>query len=365
VEQSEVAPYLLHRGMISAASIVDGDLRVVDASRRNRNFKIIKERGPCYLLKRGVGQDGIATVAHESTVYQFLGAMPGHVNFQRYLPRYYGYDENERILILELLGDAQDFREYHRQGSYFSITSAAALGLALSKLHRLTSTARNRNQFSGFFGRMPWALTVHRPGLSIFRDISSANLELIRILQNAAEFPQMLDELRAGWRVDSFIHHDIKWDNCLVFAPSNSKRKTGLKIIDWEFADLGDSCWDAGAVFSNYLSFWLFSIPVAGEEPPDRFLELAQYPLEHMQPAIRAYWQAYVRGMSLDAAQSGEWLVRAVKYAAARLVQTGFEQMQHSTRLTGNLICLLQLSSNIMQRPQEAIAHLLGISLGN
>jgi hypothetical protein len=119
----------------------------------------------------------------------------------------------------------------------------------------------------------------------------------------------------------------------------------------------------AGAVFSNYLSFWLFSIPVAGEEPPDRFLELAKYPLEKMQPAIRAYWRAYVQGMGLDAAQAEEWLVRAVKYAAARLVQTGFEQMQHATRLTGNLICLLQLILNIMQRPREAIAHLLGIPL--
>jgi hypothetical protein len=349
--------------MISTASIVGGDLTVVDASRRNRNFKIIRKQGPSYLLKQGVGQDGKATVAHESTVYQFLGATPEYVCLQPYLPRYYGYDQYERILILELLSDAQDFREYHRRARYFSTTSAAALGLALGKLHRLTSTAIRRNQVGGFFGRVPWALSVHRPVLRLFRDISSANLELIRIIQNVAEFPQMLDELRASWRVDSFIHHDIKWDNCLVFAPSNSKRRTGLKIVDWEFADLGDSCWDAGAVFSNYLSFWLFSIPVAGEEPPDRFLELAKYPLEKMQPAIRAYWRAYVQGMGLDAAQTEEWLVRAVKYAAARLVQTGFEQMQHATRLTGNLICLLQLSLNIMQRPREAIAHLLGIPL--
>jgi hypothetical protein len=52
-----------------------------------------------------------------------------------------------------------------------------------------------------------------------------------------------------------------------------------------------------------------------------------------------------------------------VKYAAARLVQTGYEHMQHSSHVTGNIICLLQLSLNIMQRPSEAIAHLLGISL--
>jgi hypothetical protein len=117
-------------------------------------------------------------------------------------------------------------------------------------------------------------------------------------------------------------------------------------------------------VFSNYLSFWLFSIPIMGEEPPDRFLELAPYPLERMQPAMRAYWQAYVRDMGLDAVTAKAWLLRAVKYGAARLVQTGFEHMHLSTQLTGNLVCLLQLSLNIMQRPHEAIAHLLGIPLG-
>ncbi len=124
---------------------------------------------------------------------------------------------------------------------------------------------------------------------------------------------------------------------------------------------MGDPCWDVGAVFGGYLSFWLLSIPITGETPPDRFLELAQYPLEKMQPAIRSFWRAYVRRMDLDAAASNQWLLRASKYGAARLVQTAFEQMQHSMQLIGNVMCFLQLGLNIMQRPQEAAVQLLGI----
>jgi 5-methylthioribose kinase len=360
--QPEVVPYLLRRGFISAESIVNGDLQVVDASRRNRNFKVISNRGPCYLVKQGVGRDGSATVAHESNVYQSLAAMSQSMSFQSYIPRYYGYDEHEHILVLELVDHAQDLREYHTHG-YFSTRIATTLGLALSTLHRLGSLAIARHQITGFVGRIPWVLLLHRPSFNVFRNTSNANVQLIRIIQNASEFPRILDELREGWRVDSLIHHDIRWDNCLTFDPFDSRCKSGLKIIDWEFADLGDSCWDIGSVFSSYLSFWLFSIPVAGEEPPNGFLELARYPLERMQPAIRAYWKAYVRGMRLDAIQSEDWLLRAVKYGAARLVQIGFEHMQHSTHLTGNLICLLQLGLNIMRRPEEAIKHLLGIPL--
>ena len=101
---------------------------------------------------------------------------------------------------------------------------------------------------------------------------------------------------------------------------------------------------------------------MTGEEPPDRYLELAQYPLEPMQPAIRAYWRAYARGMELQPQAAHEFLTRSMRYAAARLIQTGFEQMQRSAHLTGNQVCLLQLSLNIMRTPQEAIVHLLGIS---
>ena len=361
--QSEVAPYLLQRQFISALSIVQGDLTVVDVSRRNRNFKVISEQGPCYLLKQGVGAEGIATIAHEAAIYQWLQSIPESKELRGYLPHYYGYDPQEHLLILEFLRGAQDCREYHTRRGHFSTTLATNLGKALSSLHRMTRVAAVREDKLGFSAQPPWALFLHRPSLGAFQTISNANLQLIRIIQYASEFRQVLDELRQGWKADTFIHFDLKWENCLVCGPSKSGRKSGLKIIDWEFAGFGDPCWDTGAVFSNYLSFWLSSIPITGEEPPDRFLELARYPLERIQPAMRAYWQAYVRGMGLEAVTADAWLLRAVQYGAARLLQTGFEHMQGSTYLTGNLICLLQLSLNILQRPQEAIAHLLGMPL--
>ncbi|MFQ6114058.1 MAG: hypothetical protein ACE5NG_08195 [bacterium] len=76
--QLEIVPYLLRRALINPDSIVFGDLIVVDASRRNRNFKVMSERGPCYLLKQGVGQEGIATVAHEASVYKLLQSYVGN-----------------------------------------------------------------------------------------------------------------------------------------------------------------------------------------------------------------------------------------------------------------------------------------------
>jgi len=206
------------------------------------------------------------------------------------------------------------------------------------------------------------ALSVHRPHLSLYNEVSYGNLQLVKIVQQFPEFCNLLDELRGEWSAQAFIHYDIKWSN-LIVTPPGAGGKRQLKIVDWELAGLGDPCWDVGSVFGEYLSFWLSSIPITGEEPPDRFIELARYPLGKMQPALRSFWQSYVWRMGLDAATSYQWLVRAVKYGAARLVQTAFEGGQGSTQLTGNVICSLQLGLNMLDRPQEAAVHLLGIPL--
>jgi hypothetical protein len=360
---TRAVPYLLEREYIAAGAVVDGDVSVVDCSRRNRNNKVISDRGPCLLLKQGVGESGRATVAHEADVYRFLHSLPGRREFARYLPRFYAYDRADQVLVLELLDGAEDLREYHSRRRSFPTGVATRTARALVAFHRLTRSPARAEVFGRFKGRRPWVLSVHRPGLEVFRETSNANFQLLRIVQNQDGFPELLDEVREAWRSDAFVHHDVRWDNCLVHSPPGGVRKTAVNIVDWEFADLGDACWDAGAVFSAYLGFWLFSIPLTGEDPPERFLELAGHPLIKMQPAIRAFWWAYAASMGLDPATSGEWLLRAVRYAAVRLIQTGFEHLQKSAEMTGNVVCLLQLSFNILQRPREAIAHLLGIPL--
>ena len=80
-----------------------------------------------------------------------------------------------------------------------------------------------------------------------------------------------------------------------------------------------------------------------------------------MQPAIRACWQAYVSRLGLDEATADIWLRDAVRFSAARLVQTAFEATQVSTELTSGISLHLQLSINMLQRPREAAAHLLGL----
>ena len=362
--QLEVVPYLLQYKLVSVDTFVDGDLVVEDASRRNRNFKVISELAPSYFLKQGIGQDGVVTVASEAAVYELFWSERANDELRRYLPHFYKYDPGERMLVLEFLRDAQDLEEYYAHRKRFSAVLASAMGNALGTLHSLKWTEEKTNKgVQRLTHRPPWILSLHHPIPGIFGQISSANVHIIKIIQQFPEFCNLLDGLFQEWRIETLIHFDLKWNNWLIVGDSAGRKMARLKIVDWELAGRGDPCWDLGSVFSDYLSLWLLSIPATGDIPPDKFPELARYPLNRMQPAMRSFWEAYVRRMNLDGSRSHEWLLRSVKYAAARLVQTAFERMQMAMQPTGNIICFLQLSLNILQRPEEAIVHLLGIPL--
>jgi hypothetical protein len=359
--QAQIAHYLIADGLASTESIIDGDFEVVEATRRNSNFKVVSNRGPSYMLKQLKDLSAGETVANEDRVYRFLQEVSTGDTLLRYLPRVLKYDSGRGMLIVELLRNSSDLYEHCQRYDRVPVDAAACLGRALSSLHRVTGAVLDAARQSGFTNHCPGVLYIHRPGAGVFRDISSANLQVIRIVQNTPGFSDLLDQLRDDWLVDSMIHNDIKWDNCVVSVQRNARSWSNMKIVDWEFACLGDGCWDAGSVFSAFLASWIFSIPVSGGDPPDHFLELARYPLSRMHNAIRAFWVAYAQGREFNRAESAQSLLRAVRYGAARLVQTAFERMQHVSSLTGNVVCLLQLIFNILRRPREAAAQLLGI----
>src|SRR5438045_3129915 len=210
--QPAVAPYLLQRDLISAQSLVAGDLAVVDATRRNSNFKVISERGPSYLLKQGVGPDRSATVDYEAAVYRLLRS---HRQLASIAPHVCHYDPQEHILALELLEDAQHMGEYHRRGR-FSARLAGHLGRALGTLHRTTAEWGQAN-WHGLAGKdAPWVLTLQRPTMRLYHEISNANVQLVNTIQRFPEFGQMFDAMNGQWKRIALVHYDIKWENLLV-----------------------------------------------------------------------------------------------------------------------------------------------------
>jgi Phosphotransferase enzyme family len=350
---ADVADYALAEGLVDPARVVAGDLIVRNLSSRNRVYALESHDGPSWLIKQGVEQMGAAMIRNEARAYGTLHSLDSSVR-QRLAP-WHGYDQQRGVLTIGLVRNAISLRELHRRSVAPPVAVAGELGRMLGMVHSRTMLASADPESTW----LPPALLLHQPGIDLLHEGSGAAIELVKILQQTPGFAARLDELRGQWRTRAFVHLDVKWDNCLVSGKGHDR----LALIDWESAGLGDPCWDIGSALAHYLSFWIFSIPIGGETPVERFAELAERPLASMQPAMRACWEGYTDALGTTPACSVGWLIHTVRLAAARLVLTAFEAAQASTALTGALMLHLQLALNMLERPHESAVHLLGLSL--
>lgn len=357
----EVASYLVGRRLVEAEAVVDGGFACRELARRHRIFSVTCDRAPGFLLKQAYLPERAAALEREAALYERLsGAMAGGA-LAAAIPRCYGYDRDRGVLVLELVAGGLTLREYHVRGGHFSRLLAARLGRALAAVHGLVADPEDGGQRAAAAARPPWALAAHEPELGFVRDFSEAAVQVVRMLQGSDELCALLEELRREWRASALVHNDVRWDNCVVSPPPGSRRTTRLRLVDWELAEWGDPRWDLGCALAEYLAFWLLSMPVSGDLPPEGWADLARHPIETMQPAIRSLWRANEEARPVPAEARGPRRIRATRYAAARLIQIAIEQAQLSARPTAFAVLALQLALNVLRHPERAAAQLLGL----
>ncbi|MFL6195782.1 MAG: phosphotransferase family protein [Thermoanaerobaculia bacterium] len=347
--------YLMERGWMPPAALVDGDVMTLEASRRNKNLKVLRQEGPSLFLKQAGQMDprSVATLRVEATVYQLANADTPFAALRPLLPRFHGYDTERNIIVLEAVPGAESLHLRQLRENAISPEVARALGTALGQVQRQVRADRAAASVpqGTFAAQPPWILSAAEMTGQPTQGVSGAGLQLLQVLQRYPEFPRLLAELRAGWRVETLIHGDIKWDNFLV-TPDN-----GVRLVDWELADWGDPSWDAGAVLQGFLTSWIISIQTA----PGTTADFAQLPLAKLRPAIRAFWRAYVEALGIDEAEADRRLDRAVRYGAARMVQTAYEFLQYSNEIAGPAVWLLQVSQNLLKDPRRGTVELFAL----
>lgn len=360
-----LTPYLLDRGLVAPAEVVDGDLLIADMTRRNRNFRVRRGAGrPGLFVKQPRDWEPYSadTLRREATCYLLARDDADFAALGELLPRFVDYDTHSSVLALELLPSDESMGDYHRRLGTFPTEIAERVGTMLGSYHRHAGNrTRDAGRDAAFPRGIPWILHVVHHNPAHVGSVSGGNQELVRILTRYPEYAQALDAIRDGWRRDALIHGDLKWENCMVLPPEMDGDPPGMRIIDWEMADFGDPCWDVGSIFQAYLCFWILSIQAADTAPPERLPSLAQVPLERMQPAMRTFWHAYARTLGADEAEAADRLRRSALYTAARMIQTAWEHTAFVPQVNANILCIMQVAMNILLRPHEAVRTLLGI----
>ena len=367
LSRTNVVHYLLDQGLLAYGAVVDGEVVVADSTRRNRNFKVMRGAEQGFFIKQIQGWDPqtIATLAAEASCYRLAREMPEFSTLAAMVPRDLLYDRQRHVLVTGLLPEAESLMEHHRRLNAFPPDVAGLIGAQLGRLHREPMPSlEGRAEASQFRRQPPWALSSHQ-GSTMFGEMSGGSGKLLQIIQSYPDFQRTLDEMRRAWRYERLVHGDLKWENCVVYPRgSQDGSQDGAldaRIVDWELADIGDPAWDVGGMLQSYVCFWVLTMRFDADAPLAMIEKTAQYPIERMQPSIRAFWQAYVGALELDAAAADALLMCCVKYGAARMIQTAYESMQYAAQISPSALGLLQVSLNILKEPRRAATQLLGL----
>ncbi len=351
-----VIPYLLERQVLNARAIVDGDAEVINMSRRNLNLRVQTTGHHDYLVKKGIGAERGETVRREAEFLMTTATGLEDRVLKQHLPQVRDWNAGDRILVFNLAAGTHSLAEHHLRTGRCASGIARQVGTVLRRLHRwhpdTTDLINNVIVDRG----PPGVLTIHRPDIRMFEDMSGSGLDIIKIVQETPGLCRGFDDLRSTWRSSHVIHGDLKWDNVVLAPNSDGKRGFQVQLIDWESVQLGDPLWDAASFLSQYLDTWIASIPGVDSSPQSQ-ASAASMPLERLRPAMRHFWDGYSRGRR-DRVVA---LERTVRYAAARLVQFAIEADQHSAMLSATSVIRLQVAHNMLERPLSAATSLLGL----
>jgi hypothetical protein len=356
--RENVILHLINRGILTMRDLVEDEITVLDVSRRNRNFLAMRRGGRGVMVKQaedweasrpaGLTREAFCLeLARESAALQTI--IPGFVDF----------DTRAQILVLELVEGAESMLEYQLRTESFPAPLAAQLGRHLATSHHEFGKAlRFTTREAPFPGKTPWVLMPHQLEITTSADQSAGQAAVVRIVQSFPALSPALVALGDQWHVNGIMHGDMKWSNCLC---READAGFHLWLVDWELADAGNVAWDVGGVFQSYLALWVRSMHAVEGGTIGDVAATAAYPLAVMGPAIRAFWAAYHETLAISGGAARTLLEESIRYAAARLVQTAYEEMDDQEEISGQAVLQLQLSANILANPLVMLRDVLEV----
>jgi aminoglycoside phosphotransferase (APT) family kinase protein len=364
------AAFLIERGLIDHTWILNSNLTIRSAVRRNRNIKVEGRGQSGFLIKQpDESVEGSRdTLRCEAAFQQFCREEPALATIMRFVPRLVVADVEPTVLVFEEIRDAKtlvmEIEAAH--GGGLTTEAARALGHALATVHRVLSltTWEQDDRLAWLSRARPWVMRLHKPWPSLLASLNPGTYELLRVLQTEEGLREHFDALQRRWQPGAVIHGDIRFDNVLVRPPMAAEPPAPVElwIVDWEMVGIGDPAWDLAGALQEFLALWVSSMPLTDELTADEMVAKARVPLTALRSALRALWSGYRAGAGLIASAANDLLARAVSFSAARLVQSAFELLNSADRLAGPAVVMLQISANLLAEPERGQVELYGIS---
>jgi Ser/Thr protein kinase RdoA (MazF antagonist) len=366
-----VTDFLLDRRLIDASWIIDGPLTIQGLSRRNRNLAIVGPGGAGFLIKQPYdpAEGGRETLAREAMFHGFCREEPAAAAMARVLPRLLESDLKDAILVFELIAGGVTLLSQMEDASGRGILAevSRAFGRALGTFHRIVRAIDLDDPRLSWLPRdIPRAMGLHRPMAGRRGALSRAYCEILRDVQKIGDVGECLDHLRDLWRPETVVHADIKFDNVLFRPGSASPGSQTIEvwIADWELVQAGDPAWDLAGALQDLIVTWVRSMPLRERSDDEQMMARADLPIAAVRVVARALWSGYRDEARLDPAEADGFLLRAVRFSAARLLYTACEWSWFEDRVPPMVAMLREFAENLLTEPERGQVLLYGIAPG-
>ena len=349
--------YLAARGLLARDAVLERGVTIKSLSGRNTGLSVAFQDGGGFFVKQP--PEGGATEAghyeREAIIFEMAAEWP---ELAATLPRLRLHERSCAVLVLELIEDV-NLQQRQRVAKVFDAAAAAGIGKAMGRL--AATNPSPRSEVACFPKSRPWALNPDWPRLQLRNGSPSPGQAGIADL--ILRYPAIRDQIEAAgdaWNEISLIHGDVKLENCFFDA-----REECVILIDWEFADWGDPLWDVAGFVQSCFNQWLYSIrPGSDDESLANAVRSAGMSLESLQEALLEFWLGYAGAALAGDADRGSHLLRVIRYAGARLLQTAFEWARSGRSLGWHSVRQAQAALNLMSDPEAARDQLLGQGAG-
>lgn len=352
----DAVTYLRRKNLLDPDDVVRLGLEVRDATRRNANLRVAYRNGSGFFIKQAGPGDSSHALETEAGFYGLVARDDRLRAIRTHLPQLHLFDRDSQLLVLDLC-PGESLAEMARSGHQVPAIGRQ-LAVALGACHEAVQVLDGDEPSSALFGPASPALWDPTPGPSIFQEVGPIQLDIIRLIQSHSDIQAILEGLSALWQPERLIHGDLRWGNIVVDRGSDGDEPR-IRVVDWETTGIGDPAWDVGCIFFGYLAGCLDEESCSGE--PESVGELFASRTARIQPDVSDFWRCYAEQTGLDRLRADALLRRAAMFCGARFIQHAFELTPGASVMSGLVVFVLQLAFNLLRRPDETPAVLLGI----
>ena len=355
---ASVIRILLRAELITQRELLCAKIEITPLSGRNGNAMVSIDKQARFVVRLSPADPDVLSPSAEA---ELIGYMRDDLGLAHVLPRCAYRSDGEHCFVLDYVQRSENLRLHWARKQRLPAFHATRLGTLLSVLHGASVSPGNKLKWHA---AGPSILKLCTPQASHYLDSSPAVLRTIGLLQRSTSLQQALADLENGWQPTHLCHNDIRSENLLLTRSTPSARVSGLMLIDWELAGMGDPAWDLAGVLSEYAGYFIDSIPTSSHFPPGRFLPWANFGTWHVRELAQRFWSAYSTGggAACEAGPAETLLRKALGFVPARLAQTAIERVQRKSSVDLANGMLLQLAEN-MACDAQAAEDIFGLAL--